>query len=134
MTSSVKEIDDIADSIRKVLSDDGIYSPLFETVIYTLAQTIFLKDSAFKDAVSYKFPDIDDANANSVGSSIVIEQSREGFLRYKNNPSYILFLDYTDKVIKILNEMTMTAKSSTAVQDDEIDELKKKVEKAANGK
>jgi len=134
MTSNVKEIDEIADAIRKVLKDEGVYSPLFEMMITTLAQTVFLKDSAFKDATSYKFPEYDKDNSGSVGSSIVVEQSREGFLRYKNNPAYTLFLDYADAVANILKEMTMTAKSSTAVQEDEIDSLKKKVEKAANGK
>lgn len=134
MTSSVKEIDEVADVIRKVLMDEGVYSPLFEMMITTLAQTIFLKDSAFKDATSYKFPESDKDNSGSVGSSIVVEQSREGFLRYKNNPAYTLFLNYADAVTSILKEMTMTAKSSTAVQEDEIDSLKKEVEDAINGK
>ena len=38
MTSNVKEIDEIADAIRKVLKDEGVYSPLFEMMITTLAQ------------------------------------------------------------------------------------------------
>lgn len=131
MSSIVKEVEEIELSIRSVLEDEGLYSPVYDVAIRNLAQAIFLKDAAFKDAVSYKFPDIDDVNINSAGSSIIIEQSREGFLRYKNHPSYILFLDYTDKVMKLLDSMTMTAKSSIGVQEDEIDEFKKKVEESA---
>lgn len=134
MVSSVKEVENIAESIRKMLSDDGAYSPSYDVAIYNLSQAIFLKDSVFNDALAYKFPDIDKDNINSSGSSIIIEQSREGFLRYKNNPAYSMFLDYTDKVLKILDSMGMTVKSSNAVQDDEFTELKNKMEKAANGK
>ena len=42
-------------------------------------------------------------------------------------------MDLVHKCQLMLIELTMTAKSSTAVQEDEIDSLKKKVEKAANG-
>jgi hypothetical protein len=134
MFSDVKEIEEIAVSIQQIMMDQGVYSPLYNLAIRTLAETVFLKNSILNDAISYKFPDIDEANSNSAGSSIVVEQSREGFLRYKANPAYPLFLNYAEKEFKFFDSMGMTAKSSATVQDDEFEELKNKMEKAANGK
>ena len=43
-------------------------------------------------------------------------------------------MDMVHKCQNMLNELCMTAKSSATVQDDEFEELKNKMEKAANGK
>lgn len=134
MRSQVKEVEEIAKTIKRVMTDEGVYSPLYELAIYSLAQTTFLKNSVFEDAVAYKFPDIDEANTNSKGSSIIIEQSREGFLRYKNHPSYSLFLDYGEKELKILDSLKLTPKSSNTAQDDEIQGLTEGRQDILNGK
>ena len=129
-----RSVDDIRESIKGVLSDEGLYSPMFDLAIENLAQTTYLKDIAFHDATVGCGMDLDKEEEDVGGKSVVFEFSREGDRRYKVNPAYSIYMDLVHKCQLMLIELTMTAKSSTAVQEDEIDSLKKKVEKAANGK
>ena len=129
-----RSVDDIRESIKGVLSDEGLYSPMFDLAIENLAQTTYLKDIAFHDATVGFGMDLDKEEEDVGGKSVVFELSREGDRRYKVNPAYSIYMDLVHKCQLMLIELTMTAKSSTAVQEDEIDSLKKKVEKAANGK
>lgn len=128
----VKSVAAFTKAIKTVLESEGMYSPLYDMAILDLAQVSHLKANAFNDAVGYEYPvlDMDDAEPGS----IVVEQSREGFLRYKINPAYTIFIDLARESQKMLSELCMTAKSSNAVQDDEFTELKNKMDKAANGK
>jgi hypothetical protein len=77
---------------------------------------------------------LDGSKEDAGGRSVVFELSREGDRRYKVNPAYSVFMDMVHKCQNMLNELCMTAKSSATVQDDEFEELKNKMEKAANGK
>lgn len=129
-----RSVDDIRESIKGVLSDEGLYSPMFDLAIENLAQTTYLKDIAFHDATVGFGMDLDKEKEDVGGKSVVFEFSREGDRRYKVNPAYSIYMDLVHKCQLMLIELTMTAKSSTAVQEDEIDSLKKKVEKAANGR
>ena len=127
-----RSVDEIRASIRGVLESDGLYSPVFDLLIENLAQTTYLKDIAFEDATDGF--GMDDSKEDSGGRSVVFELSREGDRRYKVNPAYSVFMDMVHKCQNMLNELCMTAKSSATVQDDEFEELKNKMEKAANGK
>lgn len=129
-----RTVDEIRDSVRAVLESEGMYSPAFELLIENLAQTTYLKDIAFEDATDGFGMNLDGSREDVGGRSVVFELSREGDRRYKVNPAYSVFMDMVHKCQNMLNELCMTAKSTTSTQDDEIDELKKKVEKAANGK
>ena len=132
MAKRVKTVAWFTKNIRSVLESESMYSPLYDMAILDLAQVSHLKAKAFNDAVGYEFPQLDIDNTES--NSIVVEQSREGFMRYKINPAYTIYLELVRESQRILTELCMTAKSSNAVQDDEFTELKNKMEKAANGK
>ena len=127
-----RTVDEIRDSIRGVLETEGLYSPVFDLLIENLAQTTYLKDIAFEDATDGF--GMDGSKEDVGGRSVVFELSREGDRRYKVNPAYSVFMDMVHKCQNMLNELCMTAKSSATVQDDEFEELKNKMEKAANGK
>jgi len=127
-----RSVDEIRASIRGVLESDGLYSPVFDLLIENLAQTTYLKDIAFEDATDGF--GVDGSREDVGGRSVVFELSREGDRRYKVNPAYSVFMDMVHKCQNMLNELCMTAKSSATVQDDEFEELKNKMEKAANGK
>lgn len=129
-----RSVDEIRASIRGVLESDGLYSPVFDLLIENLAQTTYLKDIAFEDATDGFGMNLDDSKEDVGGRSVVFELSREGDRRYKVNPAYSVFMDMVHKCQNMLNELCMTAKSSATVQDDEFEELKSKMEKAANGK
>ena len=133
-----RAVDDIREAIKGVLSDEGLYSAMFDLAIENLSQTTYLKDIAFHDATVGFGMDLskeEEKEKDDVGGkTVVFELSREGDRRYKVNPAYSIYMDLVHKCPLMLIELTMTAKSSTAVQEDEIDSLKKKVEKAANGK
>lgn len=127
-----RSVDEIRASIRGVLESDGLYSPVFDLLIENLAQTTYLKDIAFEDATDGF--GMDGSKEDVGGRSVVFELSREGDRRYKVNPAYSVFMDMVHKCQNMLNELCMTAKSSATVQDDEFEELKNKMDKAANGK
>lgn len=127
-----RSVDEIRASIRGVLESDGLYSPVFDLLIENLAQTTYLKDIAFEDATDGF--GMDGSKEDVGGRSVVFELSREGDRRYKVNPAYSVFMDMVHKCQSMLNELCMTAKSSATVQDDEFEELKNKMDKAANGK
>ena len=128
----VKSVAAFTKAIKTVLESEGMYSPLYDMAILDLAQVSHLKANAFNDAIGYDYT-IEDLE-NTEPSSMVVEQSREGFRRYKINPAYTIFLDLARESQKMLSELCMTAKSSNAIQDDEFTELKNKMEQAANGK
>jgi hypothetical protein len=132
MAKIVKSVEAIAKSIKKALVDEGVYSPVYDMSIADLAQVTHLKLIAFQDAIEYEYPTADEINADSKGRSVVVEQSREGFLRYKVNPAYNIYIDLVRESQKILDGLCMTAKSSNAIQDDEFEELKEKMKKAAD--
>ena len=127
-----RSVDEIRASIRGVLESDGLYSPVFDLLIENLAQTTYLKDIAFEDATDGF--GMNGSKEDVGGRSVVFELSREGDRRYKVNPAYSVFMDMVHKCQNMLNELCMTAKSSATVQDDEFEELKNKMDKAANGK
>lgn len=132
MAKKEKTIGSIAASIRRKMKEEGTYSPLYDEAINLLAETVFLRDRVYDDAVNYQYPEIDEVNGGQ-DRSIVVEQSREGFLRYKSNPAYALYLDYVDKELKILDALQMTPKSSSSIQEDEFDQLKEKMKRASDG-
>lgn len=135
MAKKVKSAAAIAKSIKKTLVDAGVYSPLFDMSIEDLAEVSHLKMIAFNDAIGYDYPEADTVNRSdsSEGRSIVVEQSREGFLRYKVNPAYNIYIDLVRESQKILDGLCMTAKSSSDIQDDAFDDLEREMKKAANG-
>ena len=110
-----------------------MYSPSLDFAIEDLAQVSHLKEKAFNEATGYIFHKEDPVNKETESTSIVMEVSREGAIRYKVNPAYTIYLDLVRESQKILDGLCMTAKSSTLVQGDEFDELRARMEEAANG-
>lgn len=114
-------IQKIIDSVRGVLDDEGLYTPILDMAIEDFAQVSYLKQIAFDDAVGNE------------ARSTVYETSREGDRRYKVNPAYSIYLDLVRESQKILDALCMTAKSAGSVQGDDFDELKRKMTEAGNG-
>lgn len=110
-----------------------MYSPTLDFAIEDLAQVSHLKEQAFNEATGNIFHKDDPVNRENKGSSIVMEVSREGAIRYKVNPAYNVYLDLVRESQKILDGLCMTAKSSNLIQGDEFDELRARMEEAANG-
>ena len=127
----------IAASIKRVLKKESLYSSIYDTLIDTLSQALHLKDIAYRDAVdgfiggeSY---DEEGENEDKGGKSVVFEYSRERDRRYKINPAFSVFNDMAQTSLKLMIELCITAKSANAIQDDEFDNLVKKMDEAANG-
>ena len=114
------KIDELISSVRQVLDDEGLYTPILDRSIEDLAQISYMKQIAFEDATDAE-------------RSIVFETSREGDRRYKINPAYSIYLDLVRESQKILDGLCMTAKSAGSIQGDDFDELKKKMNEASNG-
>ena len=114
------KIEEIINSVRGVLDNEGLYTPILDRSIEDFAQISYMKQIAFEDATNYE-------------RSIVIETSREGDRRYKINPAYSIYLDLVRESQKILDGLCMTAKSAGSVQGDDFDELRNKMSEASNG-
>ena len=133
MVKKTKTIGTYRNKIKRVLEDANMYSPTLDFAIEDLAQVSHLKDIAFSEATGYIFHKDDPVNREVKNSSIVMEVSREGAIRYKANPAYGIYLDLVRESQKILDGLCMTAKSSNLIQGDEFDELRARMEEAANG-
>ena len=116
-----EKISEIINSVRKMLDDEGLYSPILDHSIEDLAEIKYLKTIAFEDAT------------NDGIRAIVEEVSREGNVRTKTNPAYAVYLDFVRESQKILDGLCMTAKSAGTTQGDDFDELKDKMSEASNG-
>jgi hypothetical protein len=133
MAKKPKAVGTYRTRIKKALEDANMYSPSLDFAIEDLAQVSHLKEKAFFEATEYEYHEDDPVNRKTKGSSMVMEVSREGAIRYKVNPAYNIYLDLVRESQKILDGLCMTAKSSTLVQGDEFDELRARMEDAANG-
>ena len=133
MAKKPKAVGTYRNRIKKALEDANMYSPSLDFAIEDLAQVSHLKEKAFNEATGYIFHKDDPVNWETESTSIVMEVSREGAIRYKVNPAYNIYLDLVRESQKILDGLCMTAKSSTLVQGDEFDELRARMEEAANG-
>ena len=116
-----EKISEIINSVRKMLDDEGLYSPILDHSIEDFAQIKYLKTIAFEDAT------------NNNKRAIVKEKSREGNVRIKVNPAYAVYLDFVRESQKILDGLCMTAKSAGSTQGDDFEELKDKMSEANNG-
>ena len=128
-----KSVEEIIQSVKYALEQENIYKPILDKSIEDFAQVNYLKTIAFDDAINYDYPEVDDINRNSIGRSILVEQSREGFLRYKVNPAYSIYIDLVRESQKILFNLSMTARGSDIVQGDDYDRLTKEMSNAKNG-
>lgn len=115
------KIDEIISSVRQVLDDEGLYTPILDRSIEDLAQISYMKQIAFEDAT------------DNDTRSMVEEISREKDKRYKINPAYSIYLDLVRESQRILDGLCMTAKSVGSIQGDDFDELKNKMSEASNG-
>ena len=115
------KLEEIINSVRKILDDEGMYSPVLDRSIEDFAQVTVMKNIAYEDATS--------------GSkrATVAEISREGDKRYKISPAYTIYLELVRESQKILDGLCMTAKSAKVSQGDDFDELKEKMIEASNG-
>ena len=127
----------IAASRKRVLKKEGVYSPLYDNLIDALSQSLHLKDIAFRDAtvgfIGDESLDKDEENEDVGGKSVVFEYSREKDRRYKINPAFSIYNDMVLTSLKLMESLCITAKSANAIQDDDLEILKDKMDKAANG-
>jgi hypothetical protein len=133
MVKKAKSVSTYRNKIKRALEDANMYSPTLDFAIEDLAQVSHLKEQAFNEATGNIFHKDDPVNRENKGNSIVMEVSREGAIRYKVNPAYSIYLDLVRESQKILDGLCMTAKSSNLIQGDEFDELRARMEEAANG-
>lgn len=108
------EVSYVKSKLIEVLKILGCYSPAFDTLITSCAQLTVLRDRVFDKAFST--------------SPLVEEVSRENDKRKKSNPVYELYIKYSNELRNVLNELTLSVKSSTIAQGDALDELNRLLE------
>ncbi|BEG98115.1 P27 family phage terminase small subunit [Bacteroides sedimenti] len=114
------EIEEIADEIRAALKAEGAYSELLECAIEDYAQIRYMKSAAL-------------ASIKSKKDLVVSEKTREGHTRVKISPTVGLVTSLVEQSRKMLIELGMTARTASAQEGDDVDELSKLVNGAKEG-
>ncbi len=118
-TTKTDEVQAYAEKITAHLRELGAYSPSFGFLIDSCAQLIYARNKAF-DVLR--------------GEDLILrEVSREGELRLKNHPICSMYIELSKELRQVLGELTMTAKTNSVVEGDELDQLNMKIMNMLSG-
>lgn len=102
------------EEIKKVLTDLKLYSELYDSLIMSCAQMIYLRDEAFK-------------SMQEKGVTVE-EHTSAGDTRLKINPAFNAYRDTTKELRGALNDLAMNVRASMAPTEDQLDSLTDKLD------
>lgn len=97
------------EEIKKVLTDLKLYSELYDSLIMSCAQMIYLRDEAFR-------------SMQECGVTVE-EHTSAGDTRLKINPAFNAYRDTTKELRGALNDLAMNVRASMAPTEDQLDRL-----------
>ena len=106
--------------IKKVLTDLELYSELYDSLIMSCAQMIYLRDEAYRSMLE-----------NGV---TVEEHTSAGDTRLKINPAFNAYRDTTKELRGALNDLAMNVRASMAPTEDQLDRLTERLENISPSK
>lgn len=106
--------------IKKVLTDLELYSELYDSLIMSCAQMIYLRDEAYRSMLE-----------NGV---TVEERTSVGEKRLKINPAFNAYRDTTKELRGALNDLAMNVRASMAPTEDQLDRLTERLENISPSK
>lgn len=108
------------EEIKEVLTDLKLYSELYDSLIMSCAQMIYLRDEAFRSM-----------QENGV---TVEEHTSAGDTRLKINPAFNAYRDTTKELRGALNDLAMNVRASMAPTEDQLDRLTDKLDNISQGR
>jgi len=107
------------EEIKEVLTDLKLYSELYDSLIMSCAQMIYLRDEAFK-------------SMQEKGVTVE-EHTSAGDTRLKINPAFNAYRDTTKELRGALNDLAMNVRASMAPTEDTLDRLTDKLDNITQG-
>ncbi len=107
------------EEIKKVLTDLKLYSELYDSLIMSCAQMIYLRDEAFR-------------SMQECGVTVE-EHTSAGDTRLKINPAFNAYRDTTKELRGALNDLAMNVRASMAPTEDQLDSLTDKLDNITQG-
>lgn len=116
----VDKTEEIFQKIKEVLTDLKLYSELYDSLIMSCAQMIYLRDEAFR-------------SMQECGVTVE-EHTSAGDTRLKINPAFNAYRDTTKELRGALNDLAMNVRASMAPTEDQLDRLTDKLDNITQGK
>lgn len=107
------------EEIKEVLTDLKLYSELYDSLIMSCAQMIYLRDEAFR-------------SMQECGVTVE-EHTSAGDTRLKINPAFNAYRDTTKELRGALNDLAMNVRASMAPTEDQLDRLTDKLDNITQG-
>jgi phage terminase small subunit len=107
------------EEIKEVLTELKLYSELYDSLIMSCAQMIYLRDEAFK-------------SMQEKGVTVE-EHTSAGDTRLKINPAFNAYRDTTKELRGALNDLAMNVRASMAPTEDQLDSLTDKLDNITQG-
>ena len=108
------------EEIKEVLTDLKLYSELYDSLIMSCAQMIYLRDEAFR-------------SMQECGVTVE-EHTSAGDTRLKINPAFNAYRDTTKELRGALNDLAMNVRASMAPTEDQLDRLTDNLDSITQGR
>ena len=108
------------EEIKEVLTELKLYSELYDSLIMSCAQMIYLRDEAFR-------------SMQECGVTVE-EHTSAGDTRLKINPAFNAYRDTTKELRGALNDLAMNVRASMAPTEDQLDRLTDKLDNISQGR
>lgn len=108
------------EEIKEVLEKLQLYSEMYDSLIMSCAQMIYLRDEAFK-------------SMQECGVTVE-EHTSAGDTRLKINPAFNAYRDTTKELRGALNDLAMNVRASMAPTEDQLDRLTDNLDSITQGR
>lgn len=116
----VDKVEEVFQNIKEVLKDLQLYSEMYDSLIMSCAQMIYLRDEAFK-------------SMQECGVTVE-EHTSAGDTRLKINPAFNAYRDTTKELRGALNDLAMNVRASMAPTEDQLDLLTDNLDSITQGR
>lgn len=116
----VDKVEEVFQNIKEVLKDLQLYSEMYDSLIISCAQMIYLRDEAFK-------------SMQECGVTVE-EHTSAGDTRLKINPAFNAYRDTTKELRGALNDLAMNVRASMAPTEDQLDRLTDNLDSITQGR
>lgn len=122
-SSKAPQVDKVGkkfEEIKEVLEKLQLYSEMYDSLIMSCAQMIYLRDEAFK-------------SMQECGVTVE-EHTSAGDTRLKINPAFNAYRDTTKELRGALNDLAMNVRASMAPTEDQLDRLTDNLDSITQGR
>lgn len=116
----VNKVEEKFEEIKEALTKLQLYSEMYDSLIMSCAQMIYLRDEAFK-------------SMQECGVTVE-EHTSAGDTRLKINPAFNAYRDTTKELRGALNDLAMNVRASMAPTEDQLDRLTDNLDSITQGR